>query len=211
LAAGANEAHIRSDLPRASNQASHPEDKPMSLILKAHWNYDLSNRHRREEGSGLCRLPSVTSASNYTMKYLIVLLLPLAVALTAFASDKAGDFKDIQGTWLPTKAEIGGKSMGNDFIASTTLTLADGKYEVFAAGTPDKGAYAIDPALKPKSMDITGTEGPNAGKKIPAIYELRGDTLRICYGLGGRARPTEFKSPPGTQDFLVIYMRKKAK
>src|SRR5580704_17902020 len=35
---GASEAHIRSDLQRASNEASNPEDKRISLILNANWN-----------------------------------------------------------------------------------------------------------------------------------------------------------------------------
>jgi hypothetical protein len=35
---GASEAHIRGDLQRASNEASSPEDKRISLILKANWN-----------------------------------------------------------------------------------------------------------------------------------------------------------------------------
>jgi hypothetical protein len=34
----ASEAHIRSDLQRASNEASSLEDKRISLILNAHWN-----------------------------------------------------------------------------------------------------------------------------------------------------------------------------
>ena len=45
-------------------------------------------------------------------------------------------------------------------------------------------------------MTITGTEGPNHGRTFPAIYELKGDTLRICYDLSGAKRPTEFKSIP---------------
>ena len=35
---GASEAHIRSDLQRASNEARGPKDKRISVILKAHWN-----------------------------------------------------------------------------------------------------------------------------------------------------------------------------
>jgi hypothetical protein len=34
----AGEAHIRSDLQRASNEASGPKDKRISLMLKAIWN-----------------------------------------------------------------------------------------------------------------------------------------------------------------------------
>jgi len=35
---GASEAHIRSDLQRASNEASSPEDKRISLSLNGIWN-----------------------------------------------------------------------------------------------------------------------------------------------------------------------------
>lgn len=35
---GASEAHIQSDLQRASNEASGPKDQRISLILKAIWN-----------------------------------------------------------------------------------------------------------------------------------------------------------------------------
>jgi hypothetical protein len=35
---GASEAHIRSDLQRASNEAGSPEDKRIRLILNANWN-----------------------------------------------------------------------------------------------------------------------------------------------------------------------------
>jgi hypothetical protein len=35
---GASEAHIRSDLQRASNEASGPKDQRISLLLKAIWN-----------------------------------------------------------------------------------------------------------------------------------------------------------------------------
>ncbi len=63
---------------------------------------------------------------------------------------------------------------------------------------------------KPKGVTVTGRKGPNAGKTFPAIYELKSDTLRICYDLSGAKRPTEFKSDAGTQLFLVTYSRKKS-
>ena len=135
--------------------------------------------------------------------------ISLVLVLTTLAGDKPDDANDIQGTWLPTNAELRGETMKADILKSFTLKLDGGKYEV-AAESVDKGTYTVDSMAKPKTIDITGTEGPNVGKKIPAIYELHGDTLRICYGLGGSPRPTEFKSPTGTKVFLVTYKRKKA-
>ena len=59
----------------------------------------------------------------------------------------------------------------------------------------------------PKGMTVKGSEGPNKGKSFPAIYELSGDTLRICYDLSGTKRPTEFKSTAGTKLYVVTYKR----
>lgn len=56
-------------------------------------------------------------------------------------------------------------------------------------------------------MTIVGTEGPNIGKTIPAIYEFNGDTLRICYDLSGQRRPAEFQSITGTRLYLVTHRR----
>ena len=47
------------------------------------------------------------------------------------------------------------------------------------------------------------------GKTFTAIYELNGDTLRICYDLSGAKRPAEFKSAPATRLYLVTYQRVK--
>ena len=99
--------------------------------------------------------------------------------------------------------------MADAVLQSISLKLDNGKYEVLVGAAPDKGTYTLDSASKPKSMTITGTEGPNNGKTLPAIYELKGDTLRICYDLSGAKRPTEFKSVAGTKLYLVTYRRKK--
>ncbi len=143
------------------------------------------------------------------LPYLILMIVPFALVLNVFTAEQPNDANDIQDTWLPDKAEMGGQPMKDDFLKKTTLTLDNGIYAVFVAGAPDKGTYTIDSAAKPHTIDITGTEGPNLGRKIPAIYELSGDTLRVCYALGGAPRPTEFKTSAGTKYFLVTYHRKK--
>jgi uncharacterized protein (TIGR03067 family) len=143
------------------------------------------------------------------MKRILCTCLGLVAVLTAFAADTPGDAKALEGTWKPVKAELAGQPMSEDVVKSISLKLADGNYEVLVGDKPDKGSYTIDPATKPKSMTITGTEGPNHGKTFPCIYELNGDTLRICYDLSGAKRPTEFKSIAGTKLYLVTYVRKK--
>lgn len=73
----------------------------------------------------------------------------------------------------------------------------------------DRGTVKLAPGANPKELDITGTEGPNEGRTILAIYEHDGDTLRICYDLSGTGRPTAFETAEGTRLFLVTYRREK--
>ena len=136
----------------------------------------------------------------------------LAVALSFSPSAGGGGDKDgdtIEGTWLPATAELGGKPFPEEVRKSIKLTVKDGKYTVMVGKNPDRGTTKLDPSAKPKAMDITGTEGPNKGKTFLAIYDLDGDTLKVCYDLSGKDRPTEFKTAEGTQLFLVTYKREK--
>ena len=132
-----------------------------------------------------------------------------ALALGGDAKDGKDDAKKVVGTWKTVLAEVGGKPLPDDFLKTTTLVLTDGNYKVTTGGKTDEGTWKIDPSKKPRALDITGGKGPNQGKTILAIYELKGDTLRVCYDLSGKERPTEFKTKAGAPLFLAEYKREK--
>jgi uncharacterized protein (TIGR03067 family) len=134
-------------------------------------------------------------------------VLPIT-SLSAGAGGKDGD-PAIQGTWLASTGELGGKKYPDEVLKTLKLVIKDDKYTVTVGGKPDKGTLKVDPSAQPKAIDINGTEGPNKGKTFLAIYELTGDTLRICYDLNGKARPAEFQTKPDTKLFLVTYQREK--
>jgi uncharacterized protein (TIGR03067 family) len=145
------------------------------------------------------------------MKKLLCITFIASVCLTSFAAtDDSTDVKALQGSWVPAKAELGGQPLPSDVLKTITLKLTNQDYEVTITGEQsDAGTWSIDPSSKPKGMTIVGTKGPNAGKTFPCIYELKGDTFRICYDLSGAKRPTEFKTTAGTKLYLVTYNRKK--
>src|SRR5262249_34853431 len=142
------------------------------------------------------------------MKHIFLIGLALAISLKAIAAADS-DAKSIQGNWKPVTGELAGHAMTETVLQTISMKLEKGKYEVIADGHPDRGTYTLDASTKPKSMTVTGTEGPNQAKTFPCIYDPKGDTLRICYDLSGAKRPTEFKSLPGTKLYLVTYARKK--
>lgn len=115
----------------------------------------------------------------------------------------------LDGSWKPTDAVMGGQPFPPPIVAAMSLTVSGGgtAYRVQVGPQLDVGTIRLDEGASPAAMDITGVEGPNAGRTIPAIYELQGDTLRICYDLSGQGRPTAFASAAGTMHFLVNYAR----
>jgi uncharacterized protein (TIGR03067 family) len=140
------------------------------------------------------------------LKPIVVLTLMPTLWLAAthgFAKDEDA----LQGVWLPVTAELAGKSFPDEVRKTIKLEVKDDKYTVTVGKAVDKGTVKRNSEAKPKELDIIGTEGPNKGKTILAIYERDGETLRVCYDLGGKNRPTEFKTKEGTQLFLVTYKR----
>ncbi len=122
--------------------------------------------------------------------------VPILSAALAFAADRPDDAKSIRGAWTPSKAELGGKPVADAVLKMIKLKLDNGKYVASVAGESDIGTYTLDVASKPKGMTVNGTEGPNKGKSFPAIYELDGDSLRICYDLSGAAHQQNSRAPP---------------
>ncbi len=114
---------------------------------------------------------------------------------------------ELDGSWQPVRAELGGQPFPAAVLATMKLVLAGDRYTVFVGGAKDEGTVRRLPDTVPAALDITGVEGPNAGLTIPAIYHARGDTLEVCYNLGGPERPAAFATAAGTQQFLVTYSR----
>jgi uncharacterized protein (TIGR03067 family) len=64
----------------------------------------------------------------------------------------------------------------------------------------------------PKEIDLTISEGKFKGTRLPGIYELDGDSLKVCYNNGQKAtttRPKEFKAD--VRDSFSLMTLKRAK
>ena len=61
------------------------------------------------------------------------------------------------------------------------------------------GTFELDHLARPRAMVVRIHEGPphHKGQSALCIYELEGDTLRICYTASGFQRPTDFSSKAG--------------
>ncbi len=143
------------------------------------------------------------------MKIRLATILLLFALGNILAQDTAAELKKLDGTWTPIAGEVAGTKFPPAELKAISLTITGDKYTVTFGKVVDQGTVKIDPAAKPRTMDIVGTEGPNKGKTMLAIYELDKDTLRVCYDLTGKSRPKEFATAKDQPYFLAVYERTK--
>ena len=72
-------------------------------------------------------------------------------------------------------------------------------------GRTEAGTFTLDPSRKPKGIDVT----PEDGKPILGIYQIDGDTHKVCLAEPGRERPTEFTTQPESGRSLYVMRRAK--
>ena len=122
---------------------------------------------------------------------------------------QADDLKAMEGTWKVEAAEAGGKPVESEDLKSLEVKITGERYEVTIKDKVDAGTLKLDETKKPKTMDATDTEGDDSGKVVKAIYELTGDTLKVCYAMDGGERPTEMATKEGSSLLMLTYKREK--
>ncbi|HYT87230.1 MAG TPA: TIGR03067 domain-containing protein [Gemmataceae bacterium] len=108
----------------------------------------------------------------------------------------------IEGSWAVMSAEKGGEKLPEEIAKTIVLTLAKGKITLEIMGMTLEGDYKVDMAKKPMTIDVTMNN-----ESVQGIFILDGDTLKVCGGEPGGARPSEFKTEVGKKTSLLILKR----
>lgn len=100
-----------------------------------------------------------------------------------------------RGTWKITSLLMAGQEIDAKVFEGTLLKLDGDKFEMTDPMATYKGTFKIDPKAKPKTIDIHFSDGPEAGKTVIGVYELEGDTYRVCLDMADKGtRPAALKS-----------------
>lgn len=123
------------------------------------------------------------------------------------------ELKAMAGTWRPISTENNGNKAPEEILKDIRWARdADGKWAMQRDHKTvlEWTVKKIDATKKPKTIDIEVTFGPYKGQIYRGIYELDGDTLRVCLAQPERAeRPTEFSARKGSNSALSEFKREK--
>ena|SRR5947209_12931972 len=138
----------------------------------------------------------------------------------------------LHGTWTVVSSEVDGKPvqerpsfgwpLGLVMHTAWIIQSDNGfiEHEATCYGFPPAGqlethkrqllfTYKLDPSKQPPQMDLVVSDPDHARRKqlLRAIYQLQGDSLKLCYS--HLARPQTFATQPKSKTVLFILKRKK--
>jgi uncharacterized protein (TIGR03067 family) len=139
-------------------------------------------------------------------------LVVVAAVLMGAADDLLEDDRDrIQDTWVTVSFEVNGQGAPSEAVKDIRTVFKDKDYiQKKGDEVLEEGTFTLDPDKKPRQIDFKIGTGQDQGKDQFGIYELDGDTLKICVAApGAEVRPTDFKTGPESQTALVVMRREK--
>jgi uncharacterized protein (TIGR03067 family) len=129
----------------------------------------------------------------------------LAIGLVAGAAAAQNDEGNLEGKWKLSRYERAGEE--KPLLKKDMATFAGGKF-TFAYGT--NLGVKLDPTKTPKQIDLLNA-GTNKRQTWNGIYELQGDTLKLCVATGSdQTRPQQFTTK-GTDSTVMYFVFQRVK
>lgn len=139
-----------------------------------------------------------------------IIVAAVAVGLLAAADEPKkddpvrADLKKLEGAWKVELVEADGPAP-QELKGATLLFAGDKLVMTSNDGQEMKLLVKLDPGKKPKTIDFAADKQVEGGAPGAGIYEVDGDTLKLCIGPPNR-RPKEFT---GKDDRLLVVLKRK--
>jgi uncharacterized protein (TIGR03067 family) len=148
----------------------------------------------------------------------VLAIVSLFAAVRSQASDGeakeeavAKELQAFKGTWRMSSKEVDGKKLSEEEIKDVIMTNDGAGRGSVRRGDKLLGEATVklDPTTKPRTIDITFTNVERKGETLLGIYEIEGDTFRVCCARPADGRPAEFSARAGSRRILIVYQREK--
>ena len=115
--------------------------------------------------------------------------------------------EELQGRWVVVSTEAGVAELPVDAQSRQAVVFDDNRYVLeFPEGADVRqvpGRFALEAVRPAQFMDMI----PAAGETMHCLYEVEGDTLRLCMAAPGAPRPTEFKTQADQLHVTFVFRR----
>jgi len=126
-------------------------------------------------------------------------------------NDSDRDLAALQGQWEQVDFEENGlPGPSGEHAALGAITTIDGRrFSVRTTGGELllEGTFELDASVSPKAITWMDSIGADAGKRLPASYELDDDRFVFIAADAGDPRPTELRTKPG--QVMRAFVRKR--
>lgn len=136
---------------------------------------------------------------------LALLCCLLAGCLDSHAADRAGDLAQWQGTWKLVSCTWNGEPQPGD---AQWIVRGD-RYNIRLDGNTGEDPYTFKLDASQKRIDVFHHDTPAGtfGGRLKGIYELKGNSLKVCYDLTGQEYPSSFDAGPGSRRAIYQFQR----
>lgn len=129
-------------------------------------------------------------------------LLALSVVMKD-ATTQGEQSAALVGEWRVTYSEDSGRVTPQQALQNVRITFTKDSMITAALGQNTSAKYTLNATAQPAHIDIT-----TLGRTQPGIYDLQGDTLRICISEASGDRPTAFDSQPDSVNDVVLILKR---
>jgi uncharacterized protein (TIGR03067 family) len=136
---------------------------------------------------------------------LLLLGCLLAACKAGFVTDSADDSRSWQGTWRLVACTYDGAPQ----MADMEWIVDGDHYTIRLNGESHEDPYTFKLDGSRKQIDVFHHETPPGtyGGSLKGIYQINGDSLKVCYDLTGQRYPESFDANRGSRQVLYQFRR----
>ena len=108
------------------------------------------------------------------------------------------DLDRLQGSWNVSSLVMDGEAMPAGMLAEARIVIEGSRFTSSGMGAVYEGTLKLDTLSNPAKLDMEFDAGPEKGNTNLGIYELDGDSWKLCLATRGTVRPKSFASKPGS-------------
>jgi uncharacterized protein (TIGR03067 family) len=138
-------------------------------------------------------------------RWKFIVLSCLLTGCASQAADTSDDTASWQGTWNLVACTWNGEPQNGD----TQWIVSGDLYNIRLNGQTGSDPYHFTLDASQKRIDVFHHDTPEGtyGGKLKGIYELLGDSLKVCYDLTGERYPNSFAAGPGSRQVVYEFRR----